>query len=197
MLTSRGGQGFAVTIDLDGFEGLELQRDPAAASWIGTYLWQGPRTPTGHFTVASLASPGFESYARVDLPPLVQTERGVLAPLLEMLTSFTATPDAAVFCLWEGYGGLERCPADVTMLESWARRYFVYRGPVLAGMEFTRSPLGADPEVICPEDRAWVLGTDTDLDWYFLGGSEAAIAAVERSPDLTSRRVTPADPIAP
>lgn len=193
---SAGDPPIAITIELDGFDGLALQRDPSAAEWIAAYLWQGPRLASGHFTVRSLAAPGFESYARIEYPPASRTP-DVLAKLLDALIPHTTTPDDAVFCLWEGYGGLEPRPAGVSLLEGWSRRYYVYRGPVSAAVEFTAWPLGVNPEVVCPADRAWVLGTDTDFSWYFLGGAETAVSAVERTEGLDVRRVGPDDAVAP
>lgn len=46
-----------------------------------------------------------------------------------------------------------------------------------------------------PEDRAWFLATEIDLNSTYVGGSRAAIDAIMASPHLESHRVSPDDPI--
>lgn len=192
-----GGQ-FAIAIDLDGFDGLTLQRDPSVASWVADYLWQGPRHVSGVHTVRSMVPPIFSAYARIHYPfPSSPKSGNAFQTLLGALAPFTTTPETALFCLWEGYGGLEPCPPDVRKLAVPNRNYYVYRGALAAGIEFTEPPLGAEPEIVCPDDRAWVLGTDTDLDWYFFGGAEEAVSELVHVEELSVRRVQIDDPVAP
>ncbi|MGW1839715.1 hypothetical protein [Streptomyces sp. NPDC002067] len=71
-----------------------------------------------------------------------------------------------------------------------------FRGPLTAGV--LREPHPGDdgdpavfemPDHWWPEDRAWCLGADVDLESSYLGGSEERIAEVLAAPGLETFRV--------
>lgn len=192
------GPGVAIEIDVDGFEGLELQRDPSGARHIASALWGG-----SFGTVGSLVPSGYEAYARVAYP-LYSPETTFPTPdgtLFDILASHTNTPDEAWFCLWEGYGGLDAIPADVQLLDvppsRPMRTYLLFRGALSAWAAMAPFPSCHVPDLAWPQDRTWFLGTDTDIDWGFVGGPEACVRELERHSKLEVVRVTLADPLAP
>lgn len=46
-----------------------------------------------------------------------------------------------------------------------------------------------------PDDRAWFVATEIDLNSTYVGGSDATVAAILASPDLEASSVAPDDPI--
>jgi hypothetical protein len=120
---------------------------------------------------------------------------------LEVLSRHTATPDTCWFGLWDGWGGIEggsgagtlglavepgesvpevhetppaypREIIDGPRVSLPGRDYILLRGP-LAGIGEIHDELW--PNVFWPDDRAWCVATDIDLDSTYVGGSERLI----------------------
>jgi hypothetical protein len=112
------------------------------------------------------------------------------AILVDVLRSFTTTPDQCWFCVWEGFGGLDfnGLSERVRLPE---RNYVLYAGPIeiaLAALdtgpaEFAKDPTMQpwdthSPNLWWPEDRAWFVATEIDHAWSYVGGSEELIASL-------------------
>lgn len=91
------------------------------------------------------------------------------------------------------------------MVHAEIRDYLLYRGPLQAALA---SPEGLEAEahwgdegrmgwadLWWPEDRSWLLASDTDLDSTYLGGSMSLIEAILACPALEALRVGPGDPV--
>jgi hypothetical protein len=72
--------------------------------------------------------------------------------------------------------GLDRVPA----FDLPHRRYYLVVGSALDAARVCEPGTGRRqvPDLWWPEDRAWFVATDTDLDWTYVGGSEEFIADV-------------------
>jgi hypothetical protein len=113
--------------------------------------------------------------------------RAGLAALCDVLASHTGTPDGCCVGTWEGYGSpMAECGGEMLDLDS--RAFHVRRGP-----------LGLALEVGCtllwPEDRAWFVASDPDLDSTYLGGSDALVSVILATPELEAWPVEPTDGI--
>lgn len=115
---------------------------------------------------------------------------GVLAPWLatalgETLAPYTTTPERCWFAVWEGWGGFT--PIDGPRLELPGRGYFIAQGSV---RDAAASVFGEDrpdhqsASMWWPDDRAWFVATEIDLDSTYVGASEAAIEALLARPDV-------------
>lgn len=181
MLTAGGRGGSIPDIDMDAIDGLALQRDPLEADEVVARMFQGTPGTVGHIQPTTF--PG----SVMILKDVADT--GALWPLL---ATWTQTPNDVWACVWEGYGGLGKPPRGVRLVDIGSRRYFAYRGPIsrVAAMAST----GIDEwDIVWPSDRAWMLSSDTDYGVFVLGGSEAAICAIEAVADLRATRVTSDD----
>ncbi|HEX6236368.1 MAG TPA: hypothetical protein VFZ68_04190 [Acidimicrobiales bacterium] len=94
------------------------------------------------------------------------------------------------------------------------RQYLLFRGPAAAvrsaaadgGVPFPWRA-AADPEGVgagldgpnlwWADDRAWVVASEIDLAWTYVGGSEALAAALLADDRFRASRVTPTDPLVP
>jgi hypothetical protein len=181
------GSNSGIEIDVEGFDGLELQHDPSPAEWVMTW----PRRV--RYTVSAVVPPRFEAYARIDEKPQALHKRPRVEALVGLLSDFTTTPDHAWFCLWEGYGGLGSPPSGTSLLQDPPggsfRRYLVFKGALSAVGATLEYPLRQLPDLFWPEDAAWFVGSDTDLDWMYIGGTESCIDALLRDRDFVGRRV--------
>lgn len=80
------------------------------------------------------------------------------------------------------------------------RDYFLLEGPLDAAGELGHRPrpdvfFPQSPNIFWPDDRAWCVATEIDLDSTYIGGSEALAQALLGEPRLEARRVQPGDPI--
>ena len=122
----------------------------------------------------------------VGAPP-AETPHSVLAELVSRLGPLTATPTRCWFGLWDGYGDL-RAMADgrtpPVELRLPARTYRLYVGPVAGAVRFATARSPHAPTLWWPEDQAWFVGSDPDLDSTYVGCGEAAAAALLSAPEL-------------
>jgi hypothetical protein len=96
--------------------------------------------------------------------------------LLEFLRPETRTPDRCWFCIWEGYGHVE-VPLPLVRLP--ARNYGLYSGPIDLAMAPLDVPWDAQsPNLWWPDDHAWIVATEIDYAWSYVGGSKHLIDSV-------------------
>lgn len=121
--------------------------------------------------------------------------------LCETLANFTTTPESCWCAVWEGYGdlvGLRSYP-DLPRLAMPGRDMLLAEGPLdavptesFSDPGFPPAPLrGAyrSPSFWWPEDRAWCVATDVDLDSTYLGASRECVAAVTADPRIEAMPV--------
>jgi hypothetical protein len=98
-----------------------------------------------------------------------------LSELVAVLGSETTTPDRCWFCLWDGFGGLDF--GDVTeRVRLPGRDYGLYAGPIGDALSPADSfGDGHSPNLWWPQDRAWIVATEIDYAWTYVGGSAALI----------------------
>jgi hypothetical protein len=102
-------------------------------------------------------------------------ERSVL---VEMLRAKTTTSYQCWFCVWEGFGGLD--DGGVTeRVELPHRRYLLRSGPIETAIDSALpSPFDQSSNLWWPEDRAWIVATEIDYAWTYVGGSRPLIDAL-------------------
>jgi len=156
------------------------------AAWSGRIIHAGAQfhrviTPAiGRF----VTSPDFG----VGAPP-AETPHSVLTAVATVLAQHTATLRQCWFALWDGYGDLQtghnrdnvRGPARLRLP---ARTYLLYSGPLSVIAEFATPESPHSPTLWWPQDRAWFVGSDPDLDSTYLGGSAPAVQDLLAEPGL-------------
>ena len=135
-------------------------------------------------------------------PPVGRLSEPILAGLCDVLAAHTGTPGRCWFCLWHGYGWIAGSPSfdivgggtpvppasDRATIEGARvrlpeRDYLLFEGPLDAVSEVGwwldgRLVSPQSPNLFWPDDRAWCVATEIDLDSTFIGGSMALIDAV-------------------
>jgi hypothetical protein len=93
--------------------------------------------------------------------------------LVDLLGSETGTPDLCWFCIWEGYGNID---VPRPLVQPPGRNYGLYRGPIDLAMAAVDAPWNdQSPNLWWPEDRAWIVATEVDYAWTYVGGSQKLI----------------------
>lgn len=105
----------------------------------------------------------------------------VAQPLVRVLRGHTKTPSECWYALWYGYGDLYALdgydPDTYPHVKSPGREYLLFKGP-LDDLPKLGSSGGDDPTMWWPDDRAWFVATEIDLDSTYVGGSAECIAAI-------------------
>jgi hypothetical protein len=147
-----------------------------------------------------------------------------LDALTGVLAGHTGTGERCLFALWDGWGALNGSGTIVTLAaggatsrplpraftdDEWAaprlelpgRTYLLLAGPLDATRALTEHAGGGvpgtrSPQLIWPEDRAWCVATEIDLDSTVVGGTRALVDAVLADPTLEAWEVRPGDSLA-
>lgn len=112
--------------------------------------------------------------------PIAQTER-----LAILLAAQTSTASQCWFAVWEGFAGLA-VPRDPTVsrLSMPQRPMILLNGRLDAAVtSLEEDPSDQRASLWWPEDRAWCVATDVDLNTTYVGGSRACV--VGRSPAIS------------
>ncbi len=104
---------------------------------------------------------------------------GSTAVLKRALMRHTSTPERCWFCVWHGFGGL-------SILEGYderhhptvrtpAREYLLLSGSLDALDLFEGNHYLDGPNIWWPNDRAWCVASEIDLDSTYVGGSRECV----------------------
>lgn len=88
----------------------------------------------------------------------------------EVLARFTTSTDRCWSCTWEGYGGFDDQGVGERVRHP-GREYVLALGPLADVVEE-----GAN--IWWPDDRAWVVVSEIDFAWTYVGGTDGAIGQV-------------------
>ena len=125
--------------------------------------------------------------------------------LCEILADFTATPERCWCAVWEGYAHMVglRGGSSLPRLAMWNRPMIVACGPLSAVPEKSFTDGSGDPYIAggpaenyrspslwWPDDRAWCVATDVDMQDTYLGASRACVDRLLTDERLEVMRVT-------
>jgi hypothetical protein len=140
--------------------------------------------------------------------------------LCGLLKEHTSTPRRCWFCVWEGYGQIQGHPAaakfyvgatappdaepvppafDREVMEGPrvsvpGRDYFLLEGE-LQGWEAYFDAGWDSPNLFWPDDKAWCVATEIDLDSTYVGGSQELIDALLVDDRFETVPAHPDDPV--
>jgi hypothetical protein len=172
---------------------------PAAGAGITARPWQ------------SAPDPG-------TLPPVL------LSALVDILAAHTGTSGHCWFAVWDGYsrppgphaavastalGGAADEPPGLRVLPPQfppgvnslpevllpERPYLLLQGPLDAAGELGMTLYEQSPSLFWPDDHAWLVATDVDLDSTYLGGSAALVRDLLADGRLEAVPVSVTDPV--
>lgn len=191
-----------------GFEAYARVLHPAVAAddrpvrWSAVARWSGRTThPLVQFDAVSSPAPGG---GRGPRPWETDPEPGSLPPaplaaLCDVLAAHTTSAGRCWFCIWDGYGRYETAfpPSvlDGPRVELPERTFFLLEGPLDAAGELNLSIYPQSPNVFWPDDHAWCVTTDVDLDSTYLGGTVALVADLLADDRLEALPVGVNDPV--
>lgn len=140
--------------------------------------------------------------------------------LAELLRSATLTPERCWFCFWNGWGWLhvsdgsiaqlggerpawrdllvevERFAASAPLVGDRHRQYHLFSGPIDAVADSSLPTVGYQaPSLWWPDDRAWIVASEIDHWWTYIGGAKAVVDRVIEAWPFDGKRVTPDEPL--
>ncbi|OBJ58191.1 hypothetical protein [Mycobacterium sp. 1423905.2] len=114
------------------------------------------------------------------LPP------NIAASLARTLARHTMTTDRCWFAVWHGHAALDPAFHDGSTFSLPGRNYHLARGPLAAASQSLGihqvSHLSAN--LWWPDDHAWCVATEIDLDSTYLGASQACIEELAADSEL-------------
>lgn len=97
------------------------------------------------------------------------------------LQRFTASPDEMLYAVWEGHSTVLEDAASISnsgLLDLGDRRYLIYSGDQRSPADFVDESEASLPDFWWPQDRAWVVCTDIDLDWAYIAASSECMRQI-------------------
>jgi hypothetical protein len=120
-------------------------------------------------------------------PPEGDLPREVARPLAEVLRRNTTTPEECWFCVWFGWGStfaLEDYDEDTYKhVKTPGREHLLLRGSI-DEVDVVGNQHVDGPSIWWPDDHAWCVATEIDLDSTYVGGARDCIAALLAEPRL-------------
>jgi hypothetical protein len=110
-----------------------------------------------------------------DLPPRLGTlPREVAAELATVLSRHTKAPDACWFAVWNGFGGTREDVRHAPLFTVPSRAYYLLHGSIDGIIESAcDEPRQQSANIWWPDDRAWCVATEIDLNTTYVGCSTA------------------------
>jgi hypothetical protein len=113
--------------------------------------------------------------------------------LAGVLARHTGTPERCWFAVWNGFGATRSDVRGAPTFHLPARDYFLLAGPIEAASESALDGPGhQSPNLWWPDDRAWCVASEIDLDTTYIGCSEACRDEILAETDLETFAVDPA-----
>jgi hypothetical protein len=90
--------------------------------------------------------------------------------LVELLRAATATPQRCWFCVWEGYSDVDTRGSGERVQHPLDRNYLLASGPIEDAVPTSQSAWGQAPNLWWPDDRSWIVVSEIDFAWTYVGG---------------------------
>jgi hypothetical protein len=161
--------------------------------------WTEIAAATGKVAHAAMQLPTFtesgSEYAVLpgvfdDAPAVGSLPTDVAAALVGVLGRHTTTPAHCWFAVWAGYGALA---GDVRRAPTFTlpnREYHLLRGPIGAAGELAPS-WRQSPNIWWPDDRAWCVATEIDLNTTYIGCSSTCAGEIVAAPEIEAAAIDP------
>lgn len=120
----------------------------------------------------------------------------LIDPLVAILRRNTSTPDHCWFAVWNGFGAIRADVAASATFQLPGRKYHLFAGPIEAVAESIVDPLSTQsPNLWWPDDRAWCVATEVDLNTTYVGCDERCQGELLACLALEAAPVSPDDGI--
>lgn len=110
------------------------------------------------------------------------------ASLARTLSRHTTSADHCWFAVWSGFGDLDQAFHDRPTFALPGRDYHLAHGPVAAASQSVGTDIHysshRSANLWWPDDHAWFVATEIDLDSTYLGASQACIEELATNSDL-------------
>jgi hypothetical protein len=139
-----------------------------------------------------------------DPPALGSVPPEVMPALIGVLEQQTATADKCWFAFWNGYGDTTPDISSASTFKVPSREYHLLAGPIDAAANDEWGFRYQSPNLWWPDDRAWCVATEIDLNTTYIGCDDACRDALLRTGTLEVFSIEPtagidysSDPINP
>lgn len=107
-------------------------------------------------------------------------ERSVL---VDLLRPHTQTPETCWFCVWDGWGSID--VSDVRgRVRLPLRDYVLYSGSIGIALATLGEGNDQSANLWWPDDHAWIVATEIDYAWTYVGGSDQTVESIVASDQI-------------
>jgi hypothetical protein len=125
-------------------------------------------------------------------PRIGSLPRELVRPLLSVLSAHTASPARCWFAVWVGLGSLRPELRYAPTFAPPHREYALLEGRVDCALENFAEPRSyQSPTIWWPDDRAWCVATEVDLNTTYVGCSEPCRDDLLLQPELEAFAIDP------
>jgi len=159
-----------------------------------TLSWREAATKTGAVahpcmewnSIISVGNLSTEHNQRIEEPMVGELPERETGLLCDLLAKHTLTPSVCWFGFWTGRG-FEGFSLSTPRLDLPGRDYFLFQGSAYSAIITLQ---GFGPNIWWPQDKAWFVATDIDLQSTYVGGSENCIEDILAADGLETSRAS-------
>ena len=167
----------------------------SAVSWAEIAAANGARAHAGMQLGALTGSDQFIHGGQPDVydhPPMEGSLPAEIAlPLREVLARHTTTPERCWFAVWNGCAAAREDVRGAPTFRVPSREYHLLSGPIEAVIESLVQGRVQSPNIWWPDDHAWCVATEIDLNITYLACSGACRDDLLADPGLEARQIEP------
>jgi hypothetical protein len=112
--------------------------------------------------------------------------------LIDVLAQHTSSPERCWFAVWDGFGDTRPDISCAPTFSTPNRRYHLLAGPLDAALESAVESRTQSPNLWWPDDRAWCVATEVDLNTTYVGCGDVCRDAITHTPSLEALAIDPA-----
>ena len=115
--------------------------------------------------------------------------------LVGHLRPYTLSPTPCYFAIWEGWGGMPSWVRQAPSFSIPERVLHLLEGPIDDVLDTfaSESWMFQSANMWWPRDRSWIVSTEIDCTWTYVGGSQSCIAEILHDPSLEATHVAVSD----
>lgn len=115
--------------------------------------------------------------------------------LVAHLRPHTVSPMHCYFAIWEGWGGLLPWVGNAPSFSIPERDLHLLEGPINEALNTLNSATWSyqSANMWWPSDRSWIVCTEIEYAWTYVGGSQRCIAEILEDPSLEATPVAISD----
>ncbi|WP_164465989.1 hypothetical protein [Actinoplanes teichomyceticus] len=174
-------------------DGEEAKEEELSWSYVCTVTGRTPHAAMQWESIAGSLAGGNSPLWSTDPWPGSLT-RNQVTRLVAILGAHTVTPQRCYFAMWTG-ADLRSSDRAAPTVQLGIREMVLLSGPIEASTASSDPDHFQSPSLWWPEDHAWCVATDVDLDSTYVGGSRECVEALTTDDHIEAMPISAGDSV--